>query len=116
MVSPQPKDDGTTGWTLPLDPNKKVIHMADILDVGKVVAGAFLNPETYGNGTYLSLATELNSFNDVLTAYANAGKDYTLTQVPGEVFATFFEGAKEFSKMFGYFEAHTYRGLILRNR
>lgn len=110
MVSPQPKDDGTTGWTLPLDPNKKVIHMADILDLGKVVAGAFLNPDTYGNGAYLSLATELNSFNDVLTAYANAGKEYTFTQVPDEVFATFFEGAKEFSEMFGYFEAHTYMG------
>jgi len=41
MMSPQPKQDGSTGWTLPIDPTKKIIHMADINDLGKVVAGAF---------------------------------------------------------------------------
>ena len=108
QMGPQPKQDGTTGWTLPIDPNKKVIHMADINDLGKVVTGALLSPEKVGKGGYLSLATELNSFNDILAAYKANGKDYTFTQVPGELFSTFFEGAKEISEMMAYFEAHTY--------
>jgi uncharacterized protein YbjT (DUF2867 family) len=110
MSAPQPKQDGTTGWTLPIDPTKKVIHMADINDLGKVVAGAFLQPEKVGNGAYLSLATELNSFNDVIKAYKVNGKEYSYTQVPSEVFSTFFEGAKEVAEMLGYFEKYTYMG------
>jgi uncharacterized protein YbjT (DUF2867 family) len=110
MMGPQPKNDGSTGWTLPIDPTKKVIHMADVNDLGKVVAGAFLNPEKVGNGSYLSLATELNSFNDVLATYKENGKDYSYTQVPGEVFSNFFEGAREITQMLAYFESHTYMG------
>jgi len=85
MLAPQQKEDGTTGWTLPIDPTKKVIHMSDINDLGKVVAGSFLNPEKVGNGSYLSLATEFNSFNDILDAYKANGKVYSFTQVPGDV-------------------------------
>ncbi|MBK6905504.1 MAG: NmrA family NAD(P)-binding protein [Saprospirales bacterium] len=44
QMGPQTQQDGSNGWTLPIDPSKKVIHMADIIDLGKVVAGAFLNP------------------------------------------------------------------------
>lgn len=110
MLGAQPKEDGSMGWTLPLDPSKKVIHMGDINDLGKVVAGAFLNPEKVGQGSYLALATELNSFNDILAAYKASGKEYSFTQVPAEVFSTFFEGAKELAHMFGYFEDHTYMG------
>ncbi len=110
MMGPQPKEDGSIGWTLPLDPTKKVIHMADINDLGKVVTGAFLNPEKVGNGSYLSLATELNSFNDILTTYKANGKDYSFTQVPGELFSSFFEGAGEIAQMLAYFESHTYMG------
>lgn len=110
MMGPQPKEDGSIGWTLPLDPSKKVIHMADINDLGKVVTGAFLDPEKVGNGSYLSLATELNSFNDVLSTYEDNGKEYSFTQVPGEVFSNFFEGAGEIAQMLAYFEAHSYMG------
>src|SRR4051812_28330697 len=109
-LGPQTKQDGTTGWTLPIDPTKKAIHMADINDLGKVVAGAFLQPEKAGNGNYLSLATDLYSFNDIIEAYKTNGKDYSFSQVPAEVFSTFFEGAKELADMFGYFEKHTYMG------
>jgi hypothetical protein len=56
------------------------------------------------------LATELNSFNDILEAYKKNGKEYSITQVPGELYSTFFEGAKEISEMLAYFEAHTYMG------
>jgi uncharacterized protein YbjT (DUF2867 family) len=110
MLGPQPKQDGTTGWTLPIDPTKKAIHMSDINDLGKVVAGAFLQPEKVGNGSYLSIATELNSFNDIIKAYKANGKEYSFSQVPVELFSTFFDGAKELADMFGYFEKHTYMG------
>ena len=110
VLSPQPKQDGSSGWTLPIDPTKKAIHMSDINDLGKVVAGAFSQPEQVGNGSYLSLATELNSFNDILKAYKAVGKEYSFTQVPSELFSTFFEGAKETAAMLGYFENYTYMG------
>lgn len=110
MLGPQPQQDGSTGWTLPIDPAKKVIHMADINDLGKVVAGAFLNPEKAGNGSYLSLAPELNSFNDVLEVFKANGKEYSFNQVPTEVFSGFFEGAGEIAQMLAYFESHTYMG------
>jgi uncharacterized protein YbjT (DUF2867 family) len=110
VMAPQPKQDGSTGWTLPIDPTKKIFHMADINDLGKVVTGVFLQPEKVGNGAYLSLATELNSFNDVIKAYKVNGKEYSFTQVPPEVFSTFFEGAKEVAAMLRYFEKHTYMG------
>jgi len=109
-LSPQAKPDGSIGWTLPIDPAKKAIHMSDINDLGKVVAGAFLHPEKVGDGRYLSLATELNSFNDIIKTYMTVGKEYTFTQVPSELFSTFFEGAKEIAEMFGYFEKYTYMG------
>ncbi|OKS88092.1 NmrA/HSCARG family protein [Mucilaginibacter polytrichastri] len=110
MLGPQPKQDGTTGWTLPIDPAKKAIHMSDINDLGKAVTGAFLQPEKVGNGSYLSVATELNSFNDIIEAYKANGKEYSFSQVPVELFSTFFEGAKELAEMFEYFEKHTYMG------
>lgn len=110
MMGPQPQQDGSTGWTLPIDPAKKVIHMSDIDDLGKVVAGAFLNPEKVGNGSYLSLSTELNSFNDILETFKANGKEYSFNRVPTEVFSGFFEGAGEIAQMMAYFESHTYMG------
>lgn len=110
QMGAQPQQDGSMGWTLPIDPAKKVIHMADINDLGMVVAGAFLKPEKVGNGSYLALATELNSFNDVLDAFKENGKEYTFNQVPGDVFSSFFEGAGEIAQMLAYFESHTYMG------
>ncbi|MBK6622656.1 MAG: NmrA/HSCARG family protein [Saprospirales bacterium] len=110
QMGPQTQQDGSNGWTLPIDPSKKVIHMADISDLGKVVAGAFLNPAKVSNGSYLSLATELNSFNDVLEVFKANGKAYSFNQVPTEVFSNFFEGASEIAQMLAYFEAHTYMG------
>ena len=110
LMAPQLKPDGSAGWTLPIDPAKKAFHMADINDLGKVVTGAFLQPEKVGNGAYLSLATELDSFNDVMKAYEANGKEYRFTQVSYEVFSTFFEGAKEVAEMLRYFEKYTYMG------
>ena len=110
MMAAQPQQDGSVGWTLPINPTKKGIHMSDINDLGKVVAGAFLNPEKVGNGSYLSLATAFNSFNNILDAYKANGKEYSFNQVPVEVFSTFFEGAGEIAQMLAYFEEHSYMG------
>ena len=110
LMGPQPKQAGSAGWTLPIDPTKKAFHMSDINDLGKVVTGIFLQPEKVGNGAYLSLATELNSFNDIMEAYKTNGKQYSYTQVPVDVFSSFFEGAKEVAAMLRYFEKHTYMG------
>lgn len=110
QLGAQPQQDGSMGWTLPIDPTKKVIHMSDINDLGKVVTGAFLNPEKVGKGSYLALATELNSFNDVLEAFKAHGKVYSFNYVPAEVFSGFFEGAHEIAQMMSYFESYTYMG------
>lgn len=110
MFGPQPQQDGSTGWALPLDPSLKVIHMSDINDLGKVVTGAFSQPEKIGDSSYLSLSTELNSFNDIIKAFQDIGKTYTFSQVPAEIFSTAFEGAKELAEMLGYFEEYTYMG------
>lgn len=110
QLAAQPQQNGSLGWTMPIDPTKKVIHMSDINDLGKVVAGAFLHPEKVGKGSYLSLATEVNSFNDVLASFKVNGKEYSFNQVPVEVFSTFFEGAGEIAQMMAYFEAYTYMG------
>ncbi|MCB9284154.1 MAG: NmrA/HSCARG family protein [Lewinellaceae bacterium] len=110
QLAAQEQHNGSMGWTLPINPSKRVIHMSDINDLGKVVAGAFLNPEKVGKGSYLSLATELNSFNDVLAAFKVNGKEYTFNEVPVEVFSTFFEGAGEIAQMFAYFDSHNYMG------
>ena len=110
QVSPQAQQDGKIGWTLPIDPGKRVIHMSDINDLGKVVAGAFSHPEKAGKGDYLSLATDCYSFNDVLDAFKANGKEYSFNYVPAEVFSNFFEGAGELAQMFAYFESYTYMG------
>ena len=77
-----------------------------------LVLGFGLGPvfQKAGNGSYLSLATELNSFNDIIKAYKAIGKEYSFTQVPPELFSTFFDGAKEIAEMLGYFEKYTYMG------
>ena len=110
QMGAQTQQDGSLGWTLPINPAVKAIHMSDINDLGKVVAGAFLNPEKVGNGSYLSLATELKSFNDILETFKANGKEYSFNQVPVEVCSTFFQGAGEIAQMLAYFEAHTYMG------
>lgn len=110
MLSPQLQEDGSKAWTLPIDPSKRVIHMADINDLGKVVAGAFEKPEKAGNGARLSLAAGMFSFNDVLNTLKNQGHNVKFNQVSPDEFAGYFEGAREFSEMLGYFSEYTYMG------
>lgn len=111
QLGAQKQEDGSVGWSLPVNPTKSVIHMADINDLGKVVTGVFLNPEKVGAGQYLSLAAAKYSFNDILAAFKANGKEYSFNYIPGEVFSKFpFKGADELAQMFAYFEAYTYMG------
>lgn len=109
-LAPQTQQDGSTGWTMPIDPTVKAIHMGDITELGDVVAGAFAHPDKAGNGEYLPLVGNLLSFNDIISTLNQQGYKFTFNQVPVEVFSTFFEGADELAQMFAYFESYTYLG------
>ena len=111
QLGAQEQKDGSIGWALPVNPAKSVIHMADINDLGKVVTGAFINPEKVGKGSYLSLAAGCYSFNDILAAFRANGREYSFNFIHGKVFSKFpFKGADELAQMFAYFESHTYMG------
>jgi uncharacterized protein YbjT (DUF2867 family) len=110
MMAPQPMQDGGKGWTLPIDPDAKVIQMGNIDEIGSLVAGAFDNPEA-SNGETLSMAGGTYSFADVVKAYSDVGGEHLkFQQVPQDVFAGFFPQASEIGQMLGYFEEHTYMG------
>jgi uncharacterized protein YbjT (DUF2867 family) len=106
----QKQADGTVGWALPLDPERRVIHMGDISEIGPIVAGAFAHPELVGHGEHLPLVGDFLSFNEVIATLDRLGHKYSFKQVPRDVFAGWFPGAKEVAAMLAYFEAHTYLG------
>src|SRR4029077_2372015 len=65
-MTPQKQADGTAGWALPLDPEKRVIHMGDIAEIGRIVVGAFAQPELAGHGEHLPLVGDFLSFNEII--------------------------------------------------
>jgi uncharacterized protein YbjT (DUF2867 family) len=109
-LAPQTQPDGSTGWTLSIDPDARVIHMGDITELGPIVVGALTQPTVAGTGQYLPLVGDLLSFNDIVSTLNRLGHRYTFSRVPANVFATFFPGAGEVAEMFAYFERHTYLG------
>ena len=114
-MTPQPQADGSTGWALPLDPSRRVIHMGDITELGRLVAGAFAQPELAGRGQHLPLVGDLLSFNDIIATLNRQGHKVSFTQVPRDVFAGWFPGADGIAAMLAYFEAHTYLGSASRD-
>ena len=106
----QKQADGTFGWALPLDPERRVIHMGDITELGAIVAGAFAQPEVAGNGETLPLVGDFLSFNEIIATLNRQGNKFAFKQVPREVFAGWFPGADHIAAMLAYFEAHTYLG------
>jgi uncharacterized protein YbjT (DUF2867 family) len=115
VMAPQKQADGAMGWALPLDPEKRVIHMGDITELGHIVVGAFTQPELAGHGEYLPLVGDFLSFNEVIAALNRQEHKFSFKQVPKEVFAGWFPGAKEIAEMLAYFEAHTYLGADSRD-
>lgn len=109
-LAPQKQPDGTAAWALPLNPELRVIHMGDIAELGRVVAGAFAQPELAGHGEHLPLVGDFMSFNEILATLNRQGHNFSFRQVPKEVFAGWFPGAREIAEMLAYFEAHTYLG------
>ncbi|MFL9962437.1 NmrA/HSCARG family protein [Paraburkholderia sediminicola] len=109
-MGPQNQADGTAGWALPLDPERRVIHMGDITELGRIVAGAFAQPELAGHGEHLPLVGDFLSFNEIIATLNRQGNAFSFRQVPCEVFAGWFPGAESIAAMLAYFEAHTYLG------
>jgi uncharacterized protein YbjT (DUF2867 family) len=110
VLGPQKQPNGSAGWTLPLDPTVRGIHMGDITELGDIVAGAFAHPDQAGHGEYLPLVGDFMSFNEIIDTLKQQGHSFSFNQVPKEVFAGFFPGAAEIAEMFAYFQAHTYLG------
>jgi uncharacterized protein YbjT (DUF2867 family) len=115
VMAPQKQADGAAGWALPLDPEKRVIHMGDVTELGQIVAGAFAQPERAGHGEYLPLVGDFLSFNEVIATLNRQGHKFSFKQVPKEVFAGWFPGAKDIAEMLAYFQAHTYLGADSRD-
>jgi uncharacterized protein YbjT (DUF2867 family) len=116
VLAPQKQADGSLGWTLPLDPTVRSIHMGDITELGDIVAGAFAHPDQAGHGEYLPVVGDFMSFNEIVDTLNRQGHDLSFKQVPKEVFAGFFPGAAEIAEMFSYFQAHTYLGSDSRDQ
>lgn len=110
QMAPRPQEDGSKAWALPLAPSARCIHIGDITDLGKVVAGALERPEQVGRGQRLSLASALVSFDEIVSTLRSQGHNVGFQQVPGEVFAGFFPGAEEMVAMCRYWEKYTYFG------
>jgi uncharacterized protein YbjT (DUF2867 family) len=109
-MAPQKQADGTAGWALPLDPERRVIHMGDITELGRIVAGAFAQPQLAGHGEHLPLVGDFLSFNEIIATLGRQGNKFSFKRVPREMFAVWFPGAEHVAAMLAYFEAHTYLG------
>jgi uncharacterized protein YbjT (DUF2867 family) len=109
-LAPQKQADGSVGWALPLDPERRVIHMGDITELGAIVAGALAHPELAGHGEHLPLVGDFLSFNEIIATLNRKGYKFSFKHVPREVFAGWFPGAEGIAAMLAYFEAHTYLG------
>ena len=109
-LAPQKQADGSLGWSVPLDPDVRCLHMGDITELGNIVASAFVHSVQAGNGEYLPLVGDFMSFNEIVETLNRQGHEFSFKQVPKEIFATLFPGAAEIAEMFSYFQAHTYLG------
>jgi uncharacterized protein YbjT (DUF2867 family) len=116
VLGPQKQPNGSAGWTLPLDPTVRSIHMGDIAELGSLVAGAFARPDQAGHGEHLPLVGDFVSFNEIIDTLNRQGHNFSFHQVPKDAFAGFFPGAAEIAEMFAYFQAHTYLGSDSRDQ
>ncbi len=109
-MAPQIQEDGSKAWGMPMDPDMKVMHMADIDQMGALVLGTLLNPEKVGQGQHLSLASGSYSWSDVMATLNAQGHKAVFNRVPDEVFKQQVPGAKNMLASLNYMEQHTYFG------
>lgn len=109
-IGPQKQQDGSFGWVLPIDPSVRCFHLGDINELGNIVAGAFAHPVETGDGAYLPLVGDFLSFNDLASVLNQLGHQFSVVQVPREVYADFFPGADALAETLAYYEAYTYLG------
>src|SRR5258708_14524113 len=110
IMAPQKQPDSAVGWALPLDPERRVIHMGDITELGRLVVGAFAQPELAGRGEHLALVGDFLSFNEIISTLNQQGNTLSFKQVPREVFAGWFPHADGIAAMLAYFQPHTNLG------
>jgi uncharacterized protein YbjT (DUF2867 family) len=110
VFAPHKQADGSVGWALPLDPDVRCLHIGDIHELGKLVAGAFAHPDEAGHGEYLPLVGDFLTFNEIVETLNRQGHHLTYRQIPKEIFAGAFPGAAEIAEMIRYWQAHTYLG------
>ena len=109
-LAPHRQAGGSIGWALPLDPKVRCLHVGDIRELGKIVAGALAHPDEAGNGEYLPLVGDFLSFNEIVETLNREGHKLSFKQIPKETFAGAFPGAAEIAEMISYWGAHTYLG------
>jgi uncharacterized protein YbjT (DUF2867 family) len=111
MMAPQPMEDGGNGWTMPMNPTAKVLHIGDPVEMGKLAARVFEHPDTVGAGQYLAQASALTSWQEMIDTLNAQGHHFRFKQVPNDVFDAFpFPWAAELREMMNYFEDYTYFG------
>ena len=84
--------------------------VGDIAELGRVVAGAFMQPEIAGRGEHLPLVGDFLTFSEIVATLNRQGHKLAFKQVPREVFATWFPGADGIAAMLAWFEKYTYLG------
>ena len=109
-LAPQPQEDGTKAWNLPMRPELKVMHMGDIDQMGAIVLGALLNPDKAGQGQHMSLCGGTYSWSDVVEIFNTQGHRVVFNKVPDEIFDGLVPGAKNLRDSLNCMEAHTYFG------
>jgi hypothetical protein len=110
FLPPQKQADGFLDWALPIDPDVRCIHMADVTQIGNMVAGAFAHPDEAGHGQYLPLVGDFMSFTEIVDTLNQPGHKFSFKQVPKEAFAALFRGAAEVAETFSYFQAYSFLG------
>ena len=109
MLQPQPLGDGRTGWGVPMDPGAQVIQIGDISDFGRVVTRAFEEPEQ-AHGKRLAVAAQRASWNDIVSELNALGHDFSVAQLPVDVFDGLFPGAPQIRETYQWFEQYGYLG------
>ena len=111
LMAPQPQDDGSKGWNMPMNPSARCMHIGDPIELGKVVARVFEQPDTVGQGQHLAQASELTSWQEMVNTLNSQGHNFRFNRVSDDVFdALPFPGAREIREMMNYFEEYTYFG------